>query len=73
MGLFDWLKAPDAPTAEVQRWVVLDVETSGLDPQEAQLLAVAAVAVQVDWQAKRLAILPGDSVEIDIRPIKAIS
>ena len=57
----------------MQRWVVLDVETSGLDPQEAQLLAVAAVAVQVDWQAKRLVILPGDSVEIDIRPTEFVS
>lgn len=30
-----------------QRWVVLDVESSGLDPARDRLLAIAAVAVQV--------------------------
>jgi len=68
MGLLDWLKPSVTPPEQVQRWVVLDVETSGLDPQEAQLLAVAAVAVQVDWQTRSLVICPGDSLEIDIRP-----
>jgi DNA polymerase III subunit epsilon len=73
MGILDWLKPSAARQEQVQRWVVLDVETSGLEPQEAQLLAVAAVAVQVDWQAKRLVLLPGDSLEIDIRPADIVS
>jgi DNA polymerase III subunit epsilon len=73
MRLLDWLKSSHADTPRIQRWVVLDVETSGLDPQEAQLLAVAAVAVQVDWQTKRLVLLPGESVEIDIRPSDIVS
>ena len=73
MGLLDWFKTSHADAPRIQRWVVLDVETSGLEPQEAQLLAVAAVAVQVDWQAKRLVLLPGESVEIDIRPSDIVS
>jgi DNA polymerase-3 subunit epsilon len=35
-----------------RRWVVLDVETSGLDPRRDQLLAIAAIALQVDWPAQ---------------------
>jgi len=50
------------------RWVVLDVETSGLDPHHDQLLAIAAIAVQVDWADKRLSIMPGDSFEVVLRP-----
>lgn len=46
------------------RWVVLDVETSGLDPQRDRLLAIAAIAVCIDWPRRRLAIAPGDSFEV---------
>lgn len=45
------------------RWVVLDVETSGLDPSRDRLLAIASVAVRVDWPSRRLAIDLGDSFE----------
>jgi DNA polymerase-3 subunit epsilon len=34
----------------------------------AQLLAVACVGLQVDWQAKTIHITPGDSFEIVIKP-----
>jgi DNA polymerase III subunit epsilon len=74
MGLKDWLgisgkAAPEqvAPQGK-ERWVVLDVETSGLDADTAQLLAVACVGLQVDWQNKTLNISPGDSFEIVIQP-----
>ena len=35
------------PALDDSRWVVLDVESSGLDPRRDRLLAVAAVAVRV--------------------------
>jgi DNA polymerase-3 subunit epsilon len=40
------------------RWVVVDTETSGLDPQNDRLLAIGAVAVDA------AGVLPGDSFEI---------
>jgi DNA polymerase III subunit epsilon len=60
-----WLGARVA--VDEGRWLVLDVETSGLDPQRDQLLAIAAIAVQVDWAAKRMSITPGDSFEVVLR------
>ncbi len=48
--MFDWLKrraakdlAPDFPLTE--RWVVLDLETTGLDPQRDRIVEIGAVAV----------------------------
>jgi DNA polymerase-3 subunit epsilon len=51
----------------VERWVTLDVETSGLDMQRDQLLAIAAIGIQVDWHSNRLEIVPADSFEIVLR------
>ena len=39
-----------APAYTGSRWVMLDVETSGLDMRHDRLLAIAAIAVRVDWQ-----------------------
>jgi DNA polymerase III subunit epsilon len=78
MGLKQWLgqrvrsDTRRAHSAQ-ERWVVLDVETSGLDTQTAQLLAVACVAVHVDWQQRSLHIVPGDSFEIVIKPQRPVS
>lgn len=60
-----------ARTVDESRWVVLDVETSGLDPARDRLLAVAAIALRVDWPGKRLAVLPGDSFEVVLRQQQA--
>jgi DNA polymerase-3 subunit epsilon len=50
---------------EPARWVVLDVETTGLDPKRDRLLAVAAVAVRRDDD--RLEIVLADSFEAVLR------
>ena len=80
MSLLDWFKpkttskhtAMPTQTRGKERWVVLDVETSGLDPQKAQLLAVACIGLQVDWAARTLCINPGDSFEIVIQPKRTV-
>jgi DNA polymerase-3 subunit epsilon len=56
-----------SPPVDEGRWVVLDVETSGLDPRRDRLLAIAAIALRVDWPARRLSVLPGDSFEVVLR------
>ena len=48
---------------EARRWIVLDVETSGLDPYSDRLLAIAAVALDVSPDFERIAIVIGDSYE----------
>jgi len=66
MGLIDWLAAGRRGRVDVNesRWVMLDVETSGLDPQRDRLLAIAAIALRVDWSRRRLTIDLGDSFEV---------
>ena len=53
-------RRPDPPSA--QRWIVLDVETSGLDVQVDNLIAVGAVAMRADGS-----IVPHDSFEVVLR------
>jgi DNA polymerase III subunit epsilon len=48
---------------EVRRWIVLDVETSGLNPHSDRLLAIAAVALDVSPDFEQIAIVIGDSYE----------
>ena len=56
-----------SPPVDEGRWVMLDVETSGLDARRDSLLAIAAIALRVDWPARRLSVLPGDSFEVVLR------
>ncbi|MFS8087178.1 MAG: 3'-5' exonuclease [Acidobacteriota bacterium] len=54
-----------APAIDDRRWVVLDVESSGLDPKSDRLLAIAAIAVRTDGVRARIAL--GDSFEVVLR------
>lgn len=54
------------PADGAQRWIVVDCETSGLDPAHDELLSIGAVAVQV--RGLQAAIVPSDSFEAVIRP-----
>ena len=49
--------------SEPHRWVVLDVETTGLDPSCDRLLAIAAIAIEVTPNFTRPSIILGDSYE----------
>ncbi|MEK9801792.1 MAG: 3'-5' exonuclease [Curvibacter sp.] len=68
MAWLDWLSGARGRTAvNEQRWVMLDVETSGLDPYHDRLLAIAAIALRVDWERQRLSVDLGDSFEVVLR------
>ncbi len=75
MSWADWFSQPFGAAGAVDeaRWVVLDVETSGLDPLRDQLLAIAAIAVRLDWATRRLSITLGDSFEVLLRQSSAAS
>lgn len=67
MGWMTWLTGGGRPQVDEQRWVMLDVETSGLNPQQDRLLAIAAIAMRVDWKRRRLTVDLGDSFEVVLR------
>ena len=46
-----WFGVGAAAAASATRWVVVDVETSGLDLRNDRLLAIAAIALQLDGEA----------------------
>ena len=58
-----WRRA--GPAADARRWVVLDVEASGLDASRDRLLAIAALAVEPAAGGPRISI--GDSFEQVLR------
>jgi len=59
-----WRRRHGQPAAP-ERWLVLDVESSGLDASSDRLLAIAAVALRVD--AQRAWIELADSFEVVLR------
>ncbi len=69
MGWMRWLTGSGRGRRPINehRWVMLDVETSGLDPHHDRLLAIAAIAMKVDWGQRRLSIDLGDSFEAVLR------
>lgn len=54
----------DGPSS---RWIVVDVETSGLDAQRDRLLAIAALGLSVDSVRRQVEIVPGDSFEVVLK------
>ena len=52
----------------MERWVVLDVETSGLDARVDDLLAIAAMGLSVDWSSRTIQLSLRDSFEVFLRP-----
>lgn len=60
MGFFDRLLNRERTVH--QRWIVVDVETSGMDVSSDELISIGAVAMHEDGH-----VLPGDSMEIVVR------
>ncbi len=64
MSLWRRLFGPPAPgQPDASRWVVLDVETTGLDTRSSELLAIAAVALHFDTPAAAPHLVLHDSFE----------
>lgn len=55
------------PAVNPTRWIMLDVETSGLDMHKDHLLAIAAIAMHVNWQTGSLCVDLSDSFEVVLR------
>jgi DNA polymerase-3 subunit epsilon len=60
-----WSRLFARPSFDDSRWVVLDVESSGLDAAHDRLLAIAAIAVTYDGGRPRIRL--GDSFEVVLR------
>jgi DNA polymerase III subunit epsilon len=77
MSWQDWLglrqKYSVGSQTGIERWVVLDVETSGLDTSSAQLLAIACNAVTIDWSSRQMTLAPGDSFEVTVKPTTLVT
>ena len=63
--MMGWFARRGAAPADEGRWVVLDVETSGLDASRDRLLAIAAIAMRRETGAPRITL--GDSFEVVLR------
>lgn len=68
-ALTSWLRP--GPADSVPRWVVVDVEVSGLDAQSDRLLAIAALALRVDGE--RPLVVLRDSFEVVLQQDEALT
>jgi DNA polymerase-3 subunit epsilon len=68
--LATWRQGAAAGLGAPERWVLVDVETTGLDVDRDELLAIAAVGLEVDWATGRLLMRPGDSLALDLKPVQ---
>jgi DNA polymerase III subunit epsilon len=68
--LREWSGAKNIDTHAPQRWIMLDVETTGLNPRVDQLLAIAAVSLHFYPKTNRLELCIGDSFEVVLRQDK---
>ena len=64
LGTLKELFARHSLQVDERRWVILDVETSGLDPHRDRLLAIAAVAIHVPADFSTPVIHVRDSFEV---------
>ncbi len=64
--MIGWWARRAAPVADDGRWVVLDVESSGLDPHRDRLLAIAGVAVHQEAGGAPRVVM-ADSFEVVLR------
>lgn len=64
--MIDWLRRRRAAAVDDGRWVVLDVESSGLDPSHDRLLAIAAIGLRRRSDGAPCIAL-GDSFEVVLR------
>ena len=63
-----WGLQDPVASSDAERWVVVDVETSGLDAKNDRLLAIAAIGLRVGpAPASRPEIVLGDSFEVVLR------
>jgi len=63
-----WMRRHKGDPQTEQRWVVVDCETSGLDPEHDELLSIGAVGVRVLGATAE--IIAGDSFEVLVRPLR---
>jgi DNA polymerase-3 subunit epsilon len=70
MSWWPWHRRPLA-AQDSRRWVVADVESSGLNPRADRLLAIAAVAVHFNDDFSRPCIELADAFEVFIRQPEA--
>ena len=68
-SLQGWLRP--APPLDDTRWVVLDVESSGLNPKTDRLLAIAAIAIRNQGAQARIVL--GDSFEVVLHQPAAVA